>query len=216
MGWLDALGWAGSALLVYSLMQARVLRFRVLNLIACVVLVVFNLLIPVWPMVGMNIVLSGINVWFIVRLLRSRHDEAAYEVLEVEETDAYLQHFLAVEGDRIRATNPAFTGVEPDVGRRSFLVQKGMETVGVVVVADRGGGTAQVELDYVTERYRDLTPGEFVYRRSGLFADHGWRRILTPPGMVAPYYERIGFTRSVDGWVLDLTPEAAHGATPRS
>ena len=36
--WLDILGCAGSALLVYSVMQARVLRFRVLNLAACVVL----------------------------------------------------------------------------------------------------------------------------------------------------------------------------------
>ncbi len=203
MGWLDALGWAGSALLVYSLMQARVLRFRVLNLVACIVLTVFNLLIPVWPMVGMNIVLSAINVWFIAKLHRTRHDEAAYEVLEVEESDAYLQHFLAVEGDRIRATNPGFTGVEASEGRRAFLVQKGMETVGVVVVDDHGSGTAHVVLDYVTERFRDFTPGEFVYRRSGLFAEHGWRRIVTPPGMVAPYYERLGFTRSGDSWVLE-------------
>ena len=45
MSWLDALGWSGSALLVYSLMQARVLRFRALNLIACVVLIVFNALL---------------------------------------------------------------------------------------------------------------------------------------------------------------------------
>ena len=40
--WLDLLGWGGSALLVFSLLQTRVLRFRVLNLLACVVLVVFN------------------------------------------------------------------------------------------------------------------------------------------------------------------------------
>ena len=36
------MGWAGSALLVYSLMQARVLRFRVLNLVACVVVVILR------------------------------------------------------------------------------------------------------------------------------------------------------------------------------
>ena len=47
MNWLDLLGWAGSALLIYSIMQARVLRFRVLNLIACLVLVVFNGLLGV-------------------------------------------------------------------------------------------------------------------------------------------------------------------------
>ena len=31
MSWLDVVGWAGSALLVFSLLQARVLRFRVLT-----------------------------------------------------------------------------------------------------------------------------------------------------------------------------------------
>ena len=80
---LDALGWAGSAQLVYSLLQARVLSFRVLNTVGCVVLIVFNALVGVWPMVGMNLVLAGINVWFIRKLLRDRHDLSAYAVLEV-------------------------------------------------------------------------------------------------------------------------------------
>ena len=82
--WLDILGWGGSALLVYSLLQASVLRLRLLNAIACVLLIVFNAMLSVWPMVGMNTVLVLINAWFIVRLLRERHDESAFEVLEVE------------------------------------------------------------------------------------------------------------------------------------
>ena len=64
--WLDVLGWGGSALLVYSLLQASVLRLRVLNAIACVILIVFNAMLEVWPMVGMNTVLVAINAWFIV------------------------------------------------------------------------------------------------------------------------------------------------------
>ena len=70
--WLDLLGWGGSALLVYSLLQANVLRLRVLNAIACVLLIVFNAMLEVWPMVGMNLVLVAINAWFIVQLLRDR------------------------------------------------------------------------------------------------------------------------------------------------
>jgi len=65
VGWLDALGWAGSVLLVYSLLQTRVLRFRALNLLASSILVVFNALLGIWPMVAMNTVLAGINLWFI-------------------------------------------------------------------------------------------------------------------------------------------------------
>ena len=206
MSWLDALGWAGSALLIYSLLQARVLRFRVLNLVASLVLVLFNALLGIWPMVAMNLVLAGINVWFIAKLLGERHDETAYEVLEVAASDAYLQHVLRVHDEDIRGFFPAFTGAGSGDDRSAFLVQRGDETVGVVLVRDAGGGVAQVELDYVTPRFRDFTPGEFVYRRSGLFRDRGFRRVLSPPSMVAPYYEGLGFHRDGDAWALDLEP----------
>ena len=65
-------------------------------------------------------------------------------------------------------------------------------------------GTAQVELDYVTPRFRDFSPGEFVFRHSSLFRNQGFREVLTPPGMVAPYYQRLGFTPAGDRFRLDL------------
>jgi hypothetical protein len=206
MSWLDALGWAGSALLVYSLLQTRVLRFRALNLVASTILVVFNALLGIWPMVAMNTVLAGINLWFIRKLLAERHDETAYVVLEVGLDDAYLRHVLAVHREDIRKFFPSFEGLGDldGSGRRSaFLVEHGDETVGVVVARRVEEGVAQVELDYVTPRFRDFTPGEFVYRRSGLFRDRGYHQVRTPPGMVAPYYDRLGFRRETDHYVLD-------------
>jgi hypothetical protein len=204
MSWLDALGWAGSALLVYSLMQARVLRFRVLNLVATVVLTVFNALLEIWPMVAMNVVLAAINLWFIRKLLSEAHDERAYEVLEVRPDDAYLRHVLKVHRDDIHRFFPDFSSERVDPRRSAYLVEHGNETVGVVLVKDAGDGVAEVELDYCTPRYRDFSPGEFVYRRSGLFSSRGFRKIVTPPGMVSPYYERIGFTRTGDSYVLTV------------
>jgi hypothetical protein len=202
--WVQALGWAGSALLVFSLLQARVLRFRVLNLIACLILTTFNAILLIWPMVAMNVVLSAINLWFIRRLLAERSDENAYEVLEVAGDDTYLRHFLKVHADDIAKYFPRFGTTEVGPGSAAYLVQHGNETVGVVVVRDAGDGVAQVELDYVTPRFRDFSPGEFVYRRSGLFTRRGFRRIVTPPGMVNPYYERLGFTRAGDSWTAEL------------
>jgi hypothetical protein len=203
VSWVDALGWFGSALLVFSLLQARILRLRVLNTVACVILVVFNGLIGVWPMVAMNVVLAAINLFFITRMLRQRGDERAYAVLQVREDDTYLGHFLDVHRSDIARFFPQFTVGEP-AGRSAYLVEHGDETVGVIVVRDTGGGTAQVELDYVTPRFRDFTPGEFVFRRSRVFREQGFKQILTPPGMVAPYYARLGFTRHDDRYVLAL------------
>ena len=80
------------------------------------------------------------------------------------------------------------------------------ETVGVVLLRATGedGTTAQVLLDYVTPRYRDFSPGEFVWRRSGVLRERGFTRVETPPAMVGAYYDRIGFDRSGDRFVLDL------------
>ena len=107
MSLLDAFGWFGSALLIVSLLQTRILRFRLLNLAASLSLVLFNALVGVWPMVGMNLATSTINVWFIAHLLRGRHDETLYTVLEVGPSDAYLRHFLGCTPRTSRPTSPA-------------------------------------------------------------------------------------------------------------
>lgn len=201
--WLDALGWGGSALLVYSLLQSRVLRLRVLNLVACVILTLFNALIAVWPMAAMNLALAVINTWFIVRLLQDRHDEAAYEVLEVRPDDEYLRHVLRVHEADILRFQPDLLWDPSDDDNHAYLVQRGDETVGLVLLRAEGE-TAQVLLDYVTPRFRDFTPGEFVWRRSGLLRDSGFRRVVTPPQMVGAYYDRLGFRRERDSYVLDV------------
>lgn len=69
---------------------------------------------------------------------------------------------------------------------------------------DIGDGTAQIELDYVTPRFRDLSPGEFLWRRSGLLKEDGFDRVVTPRRMVAPYYAQVGFRPEGDVYVLDL------------
>lgn len=193
MPWLDLTGWLGSALLIYSVMQARVLRFRVLNLAASAILTGFNAALGIWSMVAMNVALCGINLWHIRRLVSTRHDEATYEVLEVGPQDAYLRHVLRVHESDILQFQPDFTWGDPALDDLAFLVQRADETVGVVLLHDAGDGTAQLVLDYVTPRFRDFSPGEFVWRHTTALREHGFTRVVTPMHMVAPYYGRIGF-----------------------
>jgi hypothetical protein len=204
MDWLTALGWVGSALLIFSLLQSRVLRFRLINLCASVVLTIFNALLEIWPMVAMNVVLAGINLFFLRRLLSERHDDKAFEVVQVNPDDEYLRHVLRVHGSDILKYQPNFVWDGAAGGQNAYLILHGDETVGVVLVRDGGGGVAHVLLDYVTPRFRDFSPGEFVWRKSGLLRDCGFSKVVTPAGMVAPYYEDVGFHQEGEVYTLDL------------
>ncbi|SIR75835.1 hypothetical protein [Micromonospora avicenniae] len=210
MNWLELFGWVGSAVLVWSLLQTSVLRLRALNLIGCLILIGYNAALRVWPMVGLNVVLAVINVWYLRRMLATRHDETTYQVVEVGVHDQFLAHTLRVHAVDIAKFNPGFrwpAGDDRPTGtaeRSAFLVVRADEVVGVVLAHAEAHDVAQIDLDYVTQRFRDFTPGEFVYRQSRLFTDRGFRRVVSPPGMVAPYYHRLGFRRTGDAYVLDL------------
>jgi len=211
MPWLEIIGWAGSALVVASLAQARVLRFRVLNLVGAVLATAYNGVLSIWPFVAMNGIIAVIDIYWLLRLQRERHDDATYEVVEVDPGDAYLAHVIGVNLQDIHTFQPGFRWDPSVPGRLAFLVLRGDETVGLVVVRDAGDGVGQVEIDYVTKRFRDFTPGEFVYRRSGVFAEAGFRRLVAPADVADPqdYYARVGFHPDGAVWVRELEPVSA-------
>jgi hypothetical protein len=212
MSALDIFGWVSSILVVWSLMQARVLRFRVMNLAGAAMATVVNAMLGIWPFAAMNGVIAVIDVYWIWRLTRERHDAEVYDVVEVGIDDAYLLHVLRVNAEDVAATHPGFSMAQvsespgqvlaaASAGRAAFLVLRGDETVGMVLVRDAGAGVGHVELDYVTQRFRDFTPGEFVYRRSGVFAGMGFTKLVVDaePG-ASDYYQRVGFQRVEGRW----------------
>ena len=210
---LEVIGWLGSALVIVSLAQARVLRFRVLNLAGALLAVAYNLALAIWPFAAMNAIIAVIDVYWLRRLLLERHDPTAYSVVEVGAHDAYLEHVLGVHLDDIRTFQPSYAvpaAADEGAQRWAFLVQREAETVGAVVVRDAGDGSAVVELDYVTPRFRDFTPGEFVYERSGVFAAHGLRQLVAAPELAAQtaYLQRVGF-RPESGRMVRQVPAAA-------
>lgn len=201
---LEIIGWAGSVLVVVSLMQARVLRFRVLNLVGSAIATGYNAWVGIWPFAAMNGVIAVIDLYWIWRLLRERHDTDAYRVVEVGPQEAYLRHVIAVHAEDIARFYPGYTADED--ARWAYLVLRGDETVGLVVLRDSGGGVGEVLLDYVTPRFRDFTPGEFVYHRSGALAGTGLRELTVTPagGTLDDYLDRVGFTRQDGVWRREL------------
>src|SRR3954471_12621753 len=113
MVWLEIVGWVGSLLVIVSLTQARVLRFRVLNLAGAVIATAYNAIVGIWPFAVMNGVIAVIDVYWLFRLHRERHDPQVYGVLEVPADDSVLRHLIDTHATDIARFHPAFTTAGP-------------------------------------------------------------------------------------------------------
>ena len=70
MDWLETFGWAGSLLVVVSLMVANTVRFRTLNLLGCIIATAYNWILGIWPYTAMNAAISLINIYWLIRIRR--------------------------------------------------------------------------------------------------------------------------------------------------
>lgn len=204
---LEAIGWIGSALVVISLTQARVLRFRWMNLAGSVIATAYNAVIGIWPFFAMNLAIAIINTYWLWRLYREADDPGVYQALPVSPDNLYLRHVLNEHHDDVATWAPAFD-LDDAEGRYVLLVVRGDEAVGVVALRDRGDGTGEIELDWVKPRFRDFTPGQFVYRDGGALADAGFTSVDLVPSESTDreYLRKVGFATSGERWVKALTP----------
>lgn len=209
MRWWEVVGWLGALALLASRWHLNLLRSRVLHLVGSIGLLVCAVVLRAWPLAAGCAVLLGIGVW---KLWQLRRHDRAFQVLEVGPQDEYLRYVLRIHGQDILAHQPGFVWDGAAPGRSAAVLQHGPETIGVVLIrtdpADASGGVpggvANLELDYVTPRYRNIAPGRFLFLESGFLQARGFRRVLTPPGMYGPYYERLGFRPAGDHYEFDL------------
>lgn len=199
----ELIGYAGSALIVVSLMMRSLLRLRWINLIGAAIFTVYGVLIaapPVWVVNGAIVV---IDVYHLVQLKRDRRE--SFAMLEVDPASPYLTRFLEFHRDGIARFQPEFTGIDP--AHRVFLVLRDLVPVGVLAVRPPDDdGTAVVDLDYVIPGYRDLRPGTFLFKRGTAKSVLGVQRLVTESGVPAHqrYIVKMGFTRRGDRYERPL------------
>lgn len=196
----EAIGWASTLIVIISMMQTRIMRLRVINLIGCLGQIVYNAIIGAWPVVGLNTVLAIIQIINIWRLKRAKHDEASYSVIVTQPASDLVSQVIYNNREDIRKFNPS---LEASRAKEAFVIMRGNEVVGLTISKDEDPYTAHLLLDYVTEKYRDCTPGEFLFNPEGWFARRGYRKVTANVGG-PDYYDRVGFVKENDQYVKVL------------
>ena len=204
MNWYELVGYAASALVALSLTMRSVVRLRIVGLGGSTLFTAYGALIGAVPIVITNVVIIGINLYFLWGIYRSPD---YFTLLEVQAESAYLERFLEFHHDDIVRVLPGFR-YEPVPGQIRLFVLRNMVPAGLLI-ADPGESDAQldVRLDYVIPQYRDYKAGKFIYAHGcEVFGQRGFRHLRAEAGTNAHggYLARMGFLEADGGWMLDL------------
>lgn len=187
----ELIGYFGSVLVAISLMMKSVFRLRVINLIGALIFAVYGFLIRAVPIVLLNSLIVGVNVYFLVQMWNQRD---YFKLMEVNYDSRYLKNFIDFYHREIRNFFPSYL-FKPQPDQLVLFVLRNMVPAGLLIVRPRGED-ADVFLDFVIPGYRDFRAGKFLFEESTMFFQQkGIKRLCSAPGNPRheSYLKRMGF-----------------------
>ena len=155
---LEAVGYFATGLVLISFLMTSVVKLRLINLIGSAIFTVYAVLIKSYPTAILNLGICAINVFFLIRLLRTEK----HTTLELAQPDdAYIRSFLARYREDIRKYFPDFSEKAPSDA--AYFVCDDLTPRGLLLGKKQDDGSLLIHLDYATPTYRDNSIGRFLY-----------------------------------------------------
>ena len=188
---IQAMGYFSTVLILISFLMTSVVKLRLFNLIGSIIFVVFAFLTKSYPTAIMNIGLCLINIYFLIRLARSK---SLTLHLPIERDNAYLKEFLKLYEEDIRRYFPDFDPAD-GTNETAFFVYYDMNPVGLIIGHKTEERTLNIAMDYTIPKYRDASVGRYLYPQ--LLGEEGFAALEfrnASPKHEA-YLKKIGFRR---------------------
>lgn len=195
---IEMIGYLGSLLVVVSMLMSSVIKLRVINTVGSVIFAVYALIIHSYPTAVMNFFLVAINVYNLVKLLRSRQQ---YDMVEGTAGESFVAYFLDYYKDDIARHFPGFS---PDMASFDavYVVFCSSNPAGLLLGkwSDEG---IEIALDYTTPVYRDCSVGKYLYEQLG---EKGVGSLRYAGGGAAheSYLKKMGFVLEQGAYVKKL------------
>ena len=198
--WFEVIGYAGSLLVLVSMLMTSVVKLRVINLIGSAVFTLYALLIHSYPTAFLNGCLVIINV---VQLIRhQRATSKSYELETLTGSDGFAAWFLKKhEPDILKC----FPGIDLGtlMGTEGYAVFFDDQAAGILL-GRRKENEFEILLDYTTPAFRDCSAGTFLYSKLPGFGITRLTCAVDVPEHVK-YMEKIGFVRDGSGLYVKET-----------
>lgn len=152
-------GYLASVVTVISLVMTAVMRLRIINLIAVTIWAAYGYLISAPAVVVANVVLMGVNAYFLLRLLTAKE---FFHLVEVRKDAVYLAEFLKFFLPQIRKQYPDFE-YNPQANVYTFFAMRNVTAAALFIVELREENELYLKLDFTIPGFRDMKVSNYVY-----------------------------------------------------
>ena len=150
---LEAIGYAGSALVIISMMMTSVLRLRAVNIVGSALAFFYAMAVKAYPVALLNGFLILVNAVKIIQFFRI---EKSYNLIETDGSAALPNYLARKYSDDILNYFPDFKGV--DTNDKVFVLMNGDCATGITA-GKSDGENFLISIDYTTPAYRDNSAG---------------------------------------------------------
>lgn len=191
LNWTEIIGYAGSLLIMVSLMMSSMTKLRWYNLVGAGFFCIYGLLVTAYPVALLNFVMVFTNAFHLWKIHRK---ETYFEIQEVRNTNKFLLGFLDFYHADITTHFPGFR-YHPEQTNISLLIMRNMRVAGIIT-GRREAHHMIVDLDYALPEYRDLKEGKYLYGiGKGYFLKKGIKTLVVeqPKYGHQRYLKKMGF-----------------------
>ena len=188
----EIIGYVASGLIAVSLTMSSIMKLRIINFIGAVCFTVYGFLIAAYPVAGVNLFITFIDLYYIIEIFMKKE---YFTLLEITGSSNYLSTFLQFYQKEIRKFLPEFS-YTPSEKQLIVFVLRNLVPAGLLIAEADDSDSLLIRLDYVIPGYRDFKIGKFLFSKNAqFFKDRGFQKVYSDPGshIHQTYLRRMGF-----------------------
>ena len=156
---IEMIGYLGSVLVLISMLMSSVIKLRLINTIGSVIFAAYAFIIQSYPTAIMNVVLIGVNIYNLIKLLKTTKE---YDLVKVEAKDSFVNYFLEHYKKDIEIYFPNFKN--DDFFDAAYIICCKADPAGILL-GKQNGQEIEIAIEYTTPMYRDCSVGKYLYQK---------------------------------------------------
>ena len=194
---LEWVGYIGSVIVAVSLTMSSIKKLRWYNLVGAAVFSFYGFAIGALPVGLLNLFIVLADVYYIYKMYSVQE---SFKSIRVDVDDPYLNYFIDFYKNQIKDFFPLFDKVVFKKDVFALLLLRNATVAGIFIGVKEGHNLI-IHLDFVTVEYRDLKPGEFLYKKNvDLIVNEGINKLICETSSLIhqKYLIRMDFNQQHD------------------